>query len=92
MGCLIVMLAAAAPRLVIALLWGFTERMTIAFNSGWVAVFGFVFMPYTSVMWALAYAPIKGVSGLGYLFVAFGFLCDIGSHAGGGQQAYARRA
>ena len=34
MGCIIVVLAWLSPRLVIALLWGFTERMTIAFNSG----------------------------------------------------------
>ena len=92
MGCLIVMLAAVSPRLVILLLWGFTERMTMAFNSGWFAVFGFLFLPYTTVMWALAYAPVRGVSGIGYAVVAFGFLCDIASHAGGGREAYTRRA
>jgi len=92
MGCLIVILAALSPRLVIGLLWIFTERMTLAFNSGWVAVFGFLFMPYTTVGWAIAYAPIRGVTGLGYLVVAFGFLCDVSSYAGGGREARLRRA
>ena len=92
MGCLIVMLAALSPRLVIALLWIFTERMTLAFNSGWVAVFGFLFMPYTAVGWAIAYAPVRGVTGLGYLVVAFGLLCDLSSYAGGGREARLRRA
>ena len=91
MGCLIVVLAWLSPRLVIAILWAFTERMTIAFNSGWVAVLGFLFLPYTTVLWALAYAPIRGVTGFGWVVVIFGLLCDLSSLAGGGREASSRR-
>jgi len=34
-----------STRLAIFLIWIFGDRMTIAFNSGWIAILGFVFLP-----------------------------------------------
>jgi hypothetical protein len=87
MGCLVLVLAWLSPRLILALLWAFSERLTIAFNSGVVGVFA----PYGTVAYALAYAPLRGVTGLGWLFVATGLLADLSSYAGGGGHAYRRR-
>jgi hypothetical protein len=91
MGCLIIVLAWLSPRLVIALLWLATERMTIAFNSGVVAVAGFVLAPSTTVLYALAYRPAVGVSGVGWLVVAVGVLVDLSSYTGSGGYAARRR-
>jgi hypothetical protein len=66
-----------------ALLWVFSDRLDIAFRSGFVAVAGFLFLPYTAVMWALAYAEGSGVNGIGWLLVGLGALADLGSWAGG---------
>ena len=92
MGCILVLAALLSPRLVIFVLWLFTERLTIAFNSFWIGFAGFLFLPWTTALYALAYAPIRGVTGIGWLFVALGFIADISSWAGGGQQAQSRRA
>jgi hypothetical protein len=91
-GCLLVIIGWLSPRLVVFCLWLFTDRMTIAFSSGIVAVLGFVIAPYTTMLYALAYHPIAGVTGVGWLVVALGALVDLGSYAGGGQQANSRRS
>jgi hypothetical protein len=90
-GCILVVLAWLSPRFVLALLWVFTDRLSIAFRSGLVGVAGFLFLPYTSVMWALAYRPGTGVTGIGLLFVGLAVLADLGSYAGGGDHGRRRR-
>ena len=60
MGCLVALLAAISPRLVIFLLWIFTDRLTIAFRSGWEGIIGFVLLPYTTLFYALVYEPGRG--------------------------------
>ncbi len=91
-GCLIALLAWISPRFVIVLMQLFTDRLSIAFDSFLVGALGFVFLPYTTAIYALAYAPFGGVSGFGWLLVAAGFLMDMGSWFGGGQQARQRQS
>jgi hypothetical protein len=90
-GCLLVLLAWLSPRFVLALLWVFTDRLDIAFRSGLVGLAGFLFLPYSSVMWVLAYAPGSGVSGIGWLLVGLAVLADLGSYAGGADRRRRRR-
>jgi hypothetical protein len=92
MGCILVFLAWLSPRFVIALLYIFTERLTIAFDSGWAGIAGFLLLPYTTVMYALAYAPIHGVTGFGWVLVGLGVLADLGSWLGGGRHGQKRYA
>lgn len=89
MGCCAgVLVLGGAPRLALFLLWLFTERLELAFDSFVIGLLGFIFLPYTAVLYALAYAPIEGVSGFGWFVVAFGFVLDITSYTSGG---YANR-
>jgi len=69
--------------LAIVVLWLFTDRMTIAFQSGWYAIIGFLLLPWTTLAWAICYNPFFGVSGFGLLIVAFGFILDVSSWFGG---------
>jgi hypothetical protein len=87
-GCLFVIAAAISPRLGVFVLWAFTDRMSIAFDSFWWALIGFVFLPWTTVAWALVYAPRDGVTGFGWVIVAFAFIVDLSTHIG---SATARR-
>ena len=80
MGCLFALLAAISPRFVIFLLWVFSDRLTIAFRSGWEGVIGFLFLPYATLFYALVYAPGRGVDTFGWFIVALGVLLDISSH------------
>jgi len=88
MGCLLALLAAISPRLVIFLLWIFTDRLTIAFRSGWEGLLGFLLLPYTTLFYALVYAPGKGVDTFGWVIVAIGVLLDLSTLTNG---ARARR-
>jgi len=87
-GCIIALIGMAAPRFAIFLLWLFSDRMAIAFNGFFEAFLGFLLLPFTTLFFALVYAPIGGVSGFGWLIVAFGLALDISSYTSG---AKARR-
>ena len=53
---------------------------------------GLLLLPYTTLLYVLAWTPVGGVSGWGWLIVALGFFCDLGHLAGGavtGRQRYA---
>ena len=82
-GCLVVLLGSAFPRVALLLTWFFTDRIEIAFDDQWaLPLAGLLFLPYTTFFFVLAYAPIVGVSAIGWFFVAFGFLLDLGSYFG----------
>ena len=53
MPCLIVVLALATPRLLIVLLWLFTNWFRGAFPSAVVLILGFLFLP-TTLLWYTA--------------------------------------
>lgn len=87
-GCIVVLAAAISPRLATLILWAFTDRMDIAFDSFWWTLAGFIFLPWTTFTWALCYAPRQGVTGLGWFFVGLAFFVDLSTHVGA---AIARR-
>ena len=82
-GCIVALIGMAAPRFAIFLLWLFSDRMAIAFNGFFEAFLGFLLLPFTTLFFALVYAPIGGVSGFGWLIVAFGLALDISSYTSG---------
>jgi hypothetical protein len=87
-GCIVALIGMAAPRFAIFLIWLFSDRMAIAFNGFFEAFLGFLLLPFTTLFFALVYAPIGGVTGFGWLIVAFGLALDISSYTSG---AKARR-
>jgi hypothetical protein len=91
-GCLVALVAFFSPRLAIFLVWLFTDRMGIAFNSFWIALLGFLFLPWTTLAWAVAYAPIQGVTGFGWFVVILAFFADLSTHYASFQARQQRRA
>ena len=91
-GCLIALLAMASPRIAIFFVWLFTDRMAVAFSSFWIAFVGFLVLPWTTLAWAFAYQPVKGVTGFGWIIVAFAFFVDVSSYAGSAQARRERAA
>jgi hypothetical protein len=79
-GCLIALFAVLSPRLAIFLTWIFTDRLSIALDSFWWGLAGFLFLPWTTLVYAWAYQPVVGVSGFGWFLVIFAFVVDISSH------------
>ena len=92
-GCLLVLLGSAFPRVALVITWLFTNRVDIAFKGGvGLPLLGLIFLPYTTFFYVLAYAPIAGVSAIGWVFVAFGVLLDVANWFGGGVQGRRRYA
>jgi hypothetical protein len=80
MGCLIMLLALIGPRVALAYVWIFTTLVDRAYDNFIVPALGFVFLPWTTLVYALAYNG-HDVSALGWFFVALGLLADVSSHA-----------
>jgi hypothetical protein len=40
-----------------------------------------LFLPWTALVYVLAWAPLTGVSALGWAFVALGFVADIATYS-----------
>jgi hypothetical protein len=95
MGCCALVLAAwISPRFVLFFMWIFSDRLSLAFDSFWTGFAGFLILPWTSLAYALAYAPQAEVSGIGWLFVIAGLVADLSTWFGGGRQGrsyYAER-
>src|SRR5512145_2134699 len=82
MGCLIAVLGLITPRVVLAVLWLFTDYLNRAFESGWWPLLGFFFLPTTTIGWAVARnaftAPDGGFEAIGVLIIVLGVIIDIG--------------
>ena len=84
-GCLLALGAMLSPRLAILFVWLFTDRMGIAFERFWMGFLGFLFLPWTTLAWALAYQPHTGVTGFGWFVVIFAFVVDLSSYGAASQ-------
>jgi hypothetical protein len=78
-GCLFIF----GPRLVILGWWLADQvRWAFTFDNPIVPILGFLFLPWTTVMYVLV-SP-QGVDGFDWLWMGLAVLADIGSLFGGG--------
>jgi hypothetical protein len=98
MCCFAALFAWISPRLAIFMMWIFAnDRMSDAFTSFWIALLGFFLLPWTTLAWAVCYATPTftskgGVTGFGWIVVAFAFLVDIASYTSGARAQRQRSA
>jgi hypothetical protein len=86
-ACLFALLAAGAPRLALVLIWLFTDWIGRAFQGSFIVpLLGFIFLPFTTVIYILV-SP-GGLSPFDLILLFIGVLVDLGSYGGG---AYGRR-
>ena len=52
MGCFLVLLALISPRLVLVVLWIFSDLLSRAFSSWIIPLLGFFFLPWTTLAYA----------------------------------------
>src|SRR5205807_3524662 len=76
MGCLIAVLALVTPRFVMVVLWAFTDYLSRAFGHWFWPALGFVFLPTTTLGYAVAQNRFGGVRGWGLFFVIVGVALD----------------
>lgn len=84
MGCFIFLMALIGPRVALFFVWAFTNFVDRAFDGWFLPVLGFVFMPWTTLVYSLAYDG-AGVSPIGWLFVAIAVMADISSYTYSGR-------
>jgi len=87
MPCLILILILAFPRLGIVLLWLFTHYLDRAFNSIFVLILGFVFLPITTLVYAWMVNSGLHLSGFNLVWLLLAAAVDLSGHGG----AYSRR-
>jgi hypothetical protein len=88
LGCIFALVSLLSPRLGFIALWIFTNTVERSFTNFITPLLGLLFLPYTSIIYVLVNNPEYGVSGIGWFFVVFGFLVDVGSYSG---SAYGNR-
>ena len=75
-GCLLALTAAIAPRLVLILAWIFSNRWDLVWNTWIWPLLGIIFLPYTTIMYLLAWSP-TGIQGWDWMWIGLGVLLDI---------------
>ncbi|MGH2511083.1 MAG: hypothetical protein ACRDGQ_00200 [Candidatus Limnocylindrales bacterium] len=82
MCCLAALGAIVGPRLVIVLWWLLdSSRWSATFNNVIVPALGFVFLPWTTLVYVY-FAP-TGLNGLAPLVIVIAVLVDAGTYGGG---------
>ena len=83
MPCILAVLILLTPRLAVALLWYFTHWFDGLFPSLLLPILGFLFLPWTLLAYLVAWQPVVGIQGIGWVVVGLGFLVDMSAYGGG---------
>lgn len=88
MCCLFTTLVFLGPRMGILVWWLLQPgRWGTAFNTWFWPFLGFIFLPWTTIMW-VAVAPLGNPTGFDWVWLGLAALVDIASYGGG---AYGNR-
>ena len=83
MCCLATILVILGPRIGILFWWLADQaRWNLAFDTFLWPLLGFLFVPWTTLMYVLVFPG--GVDGFDWVWLGLAFLADIFSYAGGG--------
>ncbi|MEZ6192396.1 MAG: hypothetical protein R3C45_14060 [Phycisphaerales bacterium] len=86
MPCLLAALALAFPRMVLVLVWLFSDYLGRAYDSVLWPLAGFIFLPLTTLAYAFAMNSNAGsVSGFYLVVVVLAVLIDLGMLGGSGK-------
>jgi len=89
MGCLFALIALITPRFILFVMWLFTDYLNTAFSSGWWGLLGFLFLPTTTIAYAIAQNEFTTVTGgieaAGIIVIVLGLVIDLGMLGGSGR-------
>ena len=83
---MLALLAFFTPRIVLFILWLFTNYLSRAYDGFLLPFIGFLFLPATTLGYAIAQNELGGLNGPGLIAVLIGFALDIGLLGGGARQ------
>jgi hypothetical protein len=82
-ACLFAILTGFFPRLGLLIVWIFTNEVDQAYDTWILPLLGLIFLPLTTLVYALFYSPVGGVDGIEWFWVVLAFLLDIGALGAG---------
>lgn len=91
MPCLIALLAIAFPRVVMLVLYFFTNFFSRAYHSLLILLLGFIFLPLTTIVYAWIVNSGQSVNGMYLIAIIVAVVFDLGL-VGGGESYRRRRA
>ena len=77
MPCLFAVFAAFTPRLALLCLLFFTDLFQQAFDGWLIPLLGIAFLPFTTLMYVFAAAPLGSTNIWGWFSVFLGLLLDL---------------
>jgi len=89
MGCILAIIAAFMPRLLMFFIWLLTDWFSQAYDGWLIPLLGFFFMPYTTLAYMWAMLANGSLTGWWIVLLIVAVLADIGHSSGG--TTYARR-
>ena len=90
MCCVLPLAGGIGPRIALFFWWIFGDKPDAAISSWVWGLLGFLFLPWTTLMYIIAWSPVVGINGFwDVLLIVIGVLLDIASYAG--KPAYDRR-
>jgi hypothetical protein len=78
--CLVLTAGVLGPRIALLAWWIFGDKVDAAFSTWIWPLLGLLFLPWTTLMYVIAWGPLNGVSGAGWLLVALGVALDIATY------------
>ncbi|MEL6890475.1 MAG: hypothetical protein AAFP84_02675 [Actinomycetota bacterium] len=81
-GCLVIFLGAIFPRFTLVVIELFTNWNDRAFDSFWIGLVGWIFLPYSTLAYSAMNALGDPINGFGWAIVVLGFVADVGGWFG----------
>ncbi len=91
MPCFIALVALLTPRIVLVVVWLFTNYLSRAYQTVLWPLLGFFFLPLTTLAYAWAVNSNGTVTGGHFVVVLIAALIDLGSLGGGSRWRRRRR-
>lgn len=90
MGCLFIAFAALAPRAAVFLIWlARPAFVNAAFDTFIIPLLGFIFLPFTTLMYLILFANGGTVEGLDFAWLGLAVVLDVG-HLGASSYSTAK--
>ena len=85
MGCLFALVAGFFPRVALVIVWITTNYVDRAFDSWILPLLGLIFLPFTTLIYALSWVPGTHLGNGRWLWVAIAFLFELIGYMGTGR-------
>jgi hypothetical protein len=83
MGCILLVLLAAFPRVALVLMFLFTNMLQQAYHGFLLPLLGFIFLPLTTIVYAWEVTSGYPTSGVYLLILLLAVIIDVGGVGGG---------